>query len=192
MPDETRTSPIATLILWLLWGWVVMTVSHEAGHVIAGAGGGARLVDWELRPWKLPHSLFANDGHRLTTLWAGPVLGCVVPLLVAAMVRRPACWFVAWFCVTANASYLLLGYFSGDPELDSTRMIRAGTPPIALLATVVVTLPLGYISFRKATVALMSGQTPSMTRRAWWISAAALSFTLAVQAIVGMLIAASL
>ena len=120
-------------MLWLLWAWVVMTMTHELGHVIAGLLGGARLASLEIRPWHLPHSSLLNDNQLLVTLWAGPILGCAVPLLVASIIRRPACRFVAWFCVVANATYLLLGYYSGDGELDSAKMIRAGARPVELL-----------------------------------------------------------
>jgi hypothetical protein len=161
-----------------------MTVTHELGHVTGGLIGGATLIELQLRPWHLPHSMFAGDKHPLATLWAGFALGCVVPLLVAAIVRHQACWFVAWFCVLANGAYLLFGYFSGDGELDSTKMIRAGAHPIALLGAAAVMLVVGYIKFRKSCVSLMSGAMPAMTRRGLWISGGALAATLVIQAII--------
>ena len=132
-----------------------MTVTHELGHVISGVLGGAQLESLEIRPWHLPHSSLLNDNHPLLTLWAGPILGCAAPLLVASIIRRPACTFVAWFCVVANATYLLLGYYSGDGELDSAKMIRAGARPVELLGAVTVTLPIGYLGFRKACIDLI-------------------------------------
>lgn len=192
MNQPSQPSRWATLGLWLLWAWVVMTVSHELGHVVAGAIGGGQVVLLELRPWHLPHHLMSGDRHPLVTLWAGPVLGCLIPLAVAAIVRRPACWFIAWFCVVANASYLLLGYLSGDGELDSTKMIAAGTRPIVLLASVAVTLPLGYLRFRRSCIDLISGPAAAMSRRELAISAAALLLTLVAQSVVGALLAALL
>ncbi len=149
---------------------------------------GATLVELQLQPWHLPHSRFVGDEHPLATLWAGFIIGCAAPLLVAAIVRRPGCWFVAWFCVVANGTYLLLGYLSGDGELDSVKMLRAGARPVELLGAVIVMLPLGYIKFRQSCVDLLSGATTAMTVRGLWISGAALAAILVVQAIVATVI----
>jgi len=165
-----------------------MTVSHELGHVVSGLAGGARLTHLELRPWHFPQSHLVNDNHPLLTLWAGPVLGCLLPLLVAFILRRPACWFVAWFCVVANAAYLLLGYYSGNGELDSAKMIHAGARPLELLAAVTIALPPGYWKFRQASIGLITGQTPAFSRRGLWISSAALLTVLIVQAAAGTLV----
>jgi hypothetical protein len=146
----------------------------------------------EIRPWHLPLSLLANDSHPLATLWAGPVLGCVFPLIVAATTGRPACWFIAWFCVLANASYLLLGYLSGDGQLDSAKMIAAGSRPIEILGAAALALPIGYIQFRRSCIDLISGKTPAMSPRGLRISVAALLVTLGVQAMVGTLIVSRL
>lgn len=169
-----------------------MTVTHELGHVAGGLAGGAVLVELQLQPWHLPHSMFAGDKHPLATLWAGFTVGCAVPLLFATIVRRQACWFVAWFCVLANASYLLLGYLLGDGELDSTKMIRAGAHPIELLGASAVMLPVGYIKFRQSCVSLMSGATPPMTRGGLWVSGGALAATLVMQAMIATAIESSL
>ena len=165
-----------------------MTVTHESGHVACGLVGGATLVELQLQPWHLPHSMFVGDEHPLATLWAGFIIGCAVPLLSAAIIRRPACWFVAWFCLVANGSYLLLGYLSGAGELDSTKMIRAGARPVELLGAVIVMLPLGYIKFRQSCVNLISGASPAMTGRGLWTSGAALAATLVLQAIIATVI----
>ena len=188
MTPTNQHHRFATLGLWLAWAWVTMTLTHELGHVACGLAGGATLVELQLQPWQLPHSMFIGDEHPLATLWAGFIVGCAVPLLVAAIVRLPACWFVAWFCVVANGTYLLLGYLGGDGELDSVKMLRCGARPAELLGAVVVMLPLGYIKFRQFCVDLMSGATPAMTARGLWISGAALLGTLVVQAIVATLI----
>ncbi len=190
MPDKSNR--FATLGIWLAWAWVTMTVTHELGHVAGGLAGGATLVELQLQPWHLPHSMFVGDKHPLATLWAGFTLGCAAPLLAAAIVRHKACWFVAWFCVLANASYLLLGYFSGAGELDSTKMIRAGAHPLELLGAATVMLVVGYIKFRESCISLMSGATPAMTRRGLWISGGALAATLVMQAIIATVAQSSL
>lgn len=183
---------LMTLILWLAWAWIVMTVGHELGHVLAGLIGGARLRVLELRPWHLPHSLFSGDEYPLMTLWAGPILGTSLPAAVALLSRRPATVFVAWFCLVANAAYLLLGYFSGDAELDSTKMIQAGASSTTLLAVSIVALAVGYWRFRRACADLLEGRTETASPRGLTINAAILAAVIALQAIVGSLIAARL
>jgi hypothetical protein len=183
---------LITLILWLAWAWVVMTISHELGHVIAGLVGGARLIQLELRPWHLPHCLLAGDRHPLVTLWAGPVLGCLFPLLAATTMSRPAIWFIAWFCLLANASYLLLGYFTGDAQLDTAKMIAAGGRPMEILGAAILALPIGYIQFRRSCIDLVSGRSPAMSPRLLAMSLVALLATLGTQAALGTLIVQSL
>jgi hypothetical protein len=94
----------------LVLAWWVMTLTHELGHVVGGLVGGGRLQTLELRPWKLPLSIFQPDPHPLLTLWSGPILGVAVPYLVAALVRRPLAWFVADFCLLANGVYLAISW----------------------------------------------------------------------------------
>jgi hypothetical protein len=190
--QQTQALRYATLSLWIIWAWLVMTLCHELGHVVAGMLGGARLTQFEIRPWHLPHSLFVGDSHPLLTLWAGPVLGAVLPALVALSVRRPAIAFVAWFCVVANASYLVFGYFGGDGELDSTRMIRAGARPIEVLFPAIIALAVGYWGFRRACIGLMTGKTEAVSRRGLCISAAALAAAIVLQGVAGSLIASRL
>lgn len=79
-----------------------MTLTHECGHIVGGWMGGATLTDCDLAPWRMPYSLHAPDPRPLMTLWSGPVLGVIVPLLAAAVIQRPWSWFVADFCVLAN------------------------------------------------------------------------------------------
>ncbi|TWU42492.1 M50 family metallopeptidase [Novipirellula artificiosorum] len=177
-------------ITWLLWCWTVMTLSHEVGHVIGGWASGAAITDLELRPWHLPHSLFQPDPHPIVTLWSGPILGCVVPCIAAAISRRDAWWLVAWFCVLANATYMLVGWFSGDAELDTTKMIQAGTPPWLLLAIWTTVLPVGYVKFRERLVQRFAADRSEAFAKEHLKSAAAWAAVFLVQSIVGELLAA--
>ena len=181
---QLRSGKWWTFTLYLAWAWTVMTVTHELGHVVAGLIGGGRLVELELRPWKLPHSIVGGDTIPLVTLWAGPVLGTLLPLVVAAIARREAVWFVAWFCVTANSVYLLLGYFSGEPELDSTRLLAAGAHPLQIGVFVIATLPIGYIRFRNGCVRLLDGTTRPLTSRQLGLSFVTLVVTWVTQAVI--------
>ena len=179
---------LATVAVFLAWSWVAMTFTHELGHIVGGLLGGGTLQDVSLRPWQLPHSYFSPNPHPLMTLWSGPLIGCLLPIIAAAIVRSHAFYFVASFCVLANASYLLLGYFSGDRELDSAKLIHAGTPPWLLLAFVVATLPLSYIAFRKQCEDLFSRDPDAIDKKRIGIAAGLLIVALAGQTLFARLL----
>lgn len=68
--------------------WAVMVLTHEIGHIFVGWIGGGKLVRADLRPWALPHSLFAPDPYPLATLWGGPILGVAIPVALALAISR--------------------------------------------------------------------------------------------------------
>ncbi|MFK8115686.1 MAG: M50 family metallopeptidase [Rubripirellula sp.] len=187
-PSGQLSSPTITLVVWLAWAWIAMTITHELGHVFVGILSGAELRDLELRPWHLPHSLFVSDSYPLITLWAGPIIGCLVPCIVAIAISKPSVWFVAWFCVLSNGVYLLLGLWAGDPELDSTKLLQAGARPSHLWLAIAITLPVSYAKFRRACVSLFSGTTPAMTKQQSQVSGIALLVTITFQAVTASLI----
>lgn len=125
-----------------------MVTFHELGHLLGGWLGGATLVSYDLTPWRLPYSLHAPDPKPLLTLWAGPIFGVAVPLLLALCLRRPWAWWIADFCLVANGAYLALGWISGAPHLDTARLLDAGASPLAIGVYCIVTLATGYVRFR--------------------------------------------
>ncbi len=130
--------------------WVVMTSTHELGHLVGGWCSGAILQSAELRPWRLPHSIFAPDPHPLVTLWSGPVLGCLVPVIFALAMPHRWLWFVAHFCILANGAYLATAWFSGDRLLDTHRLFDAGASRMSVLLFVILSIGFGYPSFRRS------------------------------------------
>lgn len=137
-----------------------MVVVHECGHLVGGVLGGGTLVEVELRPWRLPHSLFVPDPKPLVTLWSGPVMGVALPMVMALVVprawrvNRPA-WFIADFCLLANGTYLALAWLSGDRFLDTPRLLAEGASPVAIVAYCVLTIGFGYRRFRADVVAAL-------------------------------------
>jgi hypothetical protein len=147
---------------WLLCvlcvvSWVVMTVTHELGHVVGGWLGGAELKALDLAPWRLPYSVHAPDPHPQLTLWSGPVIGVLVPLAAAVVVRHQYVRFVADFCLLANGLYLALAWFSGDRFLDTPRMLAAGVHPAWIALFCIVTISVGYLRARADCMAVLQG-----------------------------------
>ncbi|WP_052031692.1 hypothetical protein [Novipirellula maiorica] len=151
MPSKTLMLRFSCL---LIAAWFVMTTTHEVGHLIGGWISGGTLQHAELRPWHLPHSHFAPDPHPLVTLWAGPLIGVIVPLLLALVIRKPSVWFIANFCMLANGTYLAVAWFTGDPFLDTPRLLAAGASPLSIATFCALTLFWGYRAFRASCIAI--------------------------------------
>ena len=132
----------------LATSWVVMTLAHECGHIVGGWGCGATLTDFDLVPWRMPYSLHSPDPHPLVTLWAGPLLGVAVPLVLATLIGRSWAWFIADFCMIANGVYLALAWLSGDRFLDTPRLLDAGAQPVLIALYCCLTIGFGYVRFR--------------------------------------------
>lgn len=154
--EAVLRSQYAGFGLLLLLSWCVMTVTHEAGHVVGGWLCGGTLREAHLWPWQLPYSVFDPDPRPLVTLWCGPLLGVLVPLAVAGLVRRGWAWFVAYFCVLANGSYLATAWVTGDRFLDTPKLLDHGTHPATVAAYCVVTIGGGYVGFRRQCVRVLT------------------------------------
>lgn len=163
-PDEG--APIAKRILkfvaLLVASWCVMTVSHELGHIICGCACGGTLTDADLLPWHLPYSFFEPDPHPLVTLWGGPILGVMIPVTIAFLIRTKWICFIAYFCVLANGSYLATAWVSGDRFLDTPKMLEHGAHPISVAIYCLLTIGFGYVGFRRHCAFVLGG-TPTVT-----------------------------
>lgn len=125
-----------------------MTSTHEVGHLVGGWLSGASLISADLRPWGLPYSLHQPDPHPLVTLWAGPLVGVLLPILAGIVARNRWVWFVADFCLLANGLYLAAGWWAGDRFLDTPRLLEAGASSGSIALFCVLTIGIGYVRFR--------------------------------------------
>ncbi len=146
----------STLFALLLASWVVMTFTHELGHVIGGWLSGGHLVSCDLLPWHVPYSLFDPDPHPLVTLWAGPWMGCLIPVSIALTFKHRYLTFIAAFCVLANGSYLGTAWWTNEALLDTPRLFAHGASKFSVLAFVIVSTIAGYLSFRRACISILS------------------------------------
>ncbi len=152
--------PWLRLVALLVAAWVVFTTTHELGHLVGGWCSGGTLVAAQLWPWQLPHSLFAPDPHPLVTLWGGPLLGVMLPVTAAAILRLPAAWFIASACVLGNGLYLATAWVAGDRYLDTPRLLEQGAWPGTLVLYCGLTIGWGYWKFRQACIELWQGGRP--------------------------------
>jgi len=141
--------------LLLIVSWCVMTFTHESGHLLGGWICGGTLKNADLLPWHLPFSIFDPDPRPLITLWCGPVLGVVVPLAAALLVRQNWMWFIAHFCILANGTYLSVAWVSGESYLDTPKLLKHGAYPATIAIYCALTIGFGYFGFRRECLRIL-------------------------------------
>lgn len=136
--------------------WLGMMATHEFGHVVAANVTGGKVVRVVLHPAAISRTDVSPNPAPLTVAWAGPILGCLTPVLLALVIRRlknhsggaetekkhapevetpkhdravrgqSIAQFFAGFCCIANGAYLGVGVF--DRIGDAGEILKAGTP----------------------------------------------------------------
>lgn len=147
---------IVQFVLLLIAAWMVMTFTHEMGHIIGGTCFGGTLKSADLVPWHLPYSIFEPDPLPLVTLWSGLILGVLVPVAFAIVFQRDWMWFIANFCLLANGAYIATAWFSGDRHLDTPQLLDHGASPIAIAIYCLLTIGFGYVGFRRSCIFTLS------------------------------------
>lgn len=164
--SSSRNEPLAVLrfvrfLLLLVAAWVVMTFTHELGHLLGGWWCGGTLTKADLLPWHLPYSLFEPDPYPLVTLWSGLIFGVVFPLALAMVLQRDEMWFIAHFCILANGAYIATGWVTGDSYLDTAQLLKHGSSPITMGLYCAVTIGFGYVGFRRSCIRTFVSPQPA-------------------------------
>lgn len=140
--------PQAVLIVSTVLGsWLGMQAVHEFGHVLGARMTGGRVARVVLHPLTISRTDLADNPRPLVVVWAGPVIGVVVPLLLwaaAAAARLPGAFvvrFFAGFCLLANGLYIGVGAFGRVG--DCGEMLRNGSAPWQLWLFGLATAPAG-------------------------------------------------
>jgi hypothetical protein len=138
----------AILILSLIPAcWLGMQAVHEFGHVVGAWLTGGRVARVVLHPLTISRTDLAVNPSPLAVVWAGPVLGCLLPLAAWALaVALRWSWayllrFFAGFCFIANGAYIAGGSFDGVG--DAGVMLRHGSPLWSLWVFGAGTVPAG-------------------------------------------------
>lgn len=150
---------VTRFLFLIVASWVVMTFTHEIGHIIGGTCCGGSLKSADLLPWHLPYSIFEPDPFPLVTLWAGLIIGVLAPTVLAIIVQRDWMWFIANFCLLANGAYIATAWFSGDRYLDTPKMLEHGASSITIALYCFLTIGFGYAGFRRSCISALSEPT---------------------------------
>jgi hypothetical protein len=139
----------AILIVSVILGsWLGLQAVHEFGHVVGAWLTGGRVARVVLHPLTISRTDLAANPSPLVVVWAGPVLGCLLPLAawgVAAALRWRGSYLLRFFagsCLVANGGYIAAGGI--DEVGDAGEMLRHGSPLWSLLLFGAVTVPAGF------------------------------------------------
>jgi hypothetical protein len=142
-----RASQIVLIVATLGASWLGMQAIHELGHMIGAWVSQGSIERVVLHPLTISRTDLRHNPHPLLVVWAGPILGCVFPLLF----WQVACWwkwsssfllrFFAGFCLLANGLYIGVGSF--DRVGDCGEMLRHGSSLWELWLFGALTAPTG-------------------------------------------------
>ena len=127
-----------TLILcFMSFCWLGMQAVHELGHVVAAWLTGGEVLAVVLVPWEISRTDIGTNPHPLMVVWAGPVVGVLVPLMlwgIAWLWRLPLLYlfrFFTGFCLVANGIYIAFG--PSNTGMDTEVMLTLGSARWMLL-----------------------------------------------------------
>ena len=144
--------------------WLGMMLVHEFGHVVGAwlSGGQVQHVTWH--PTVFSSTYVEPNPQPLLVVWCGPLIGVLLPLCIAGLIRglklstSHLFTFFAGFCLIANGTYIALGSFEGIA--DAGDMLWLGTPQWVLVVFGVVTVPAGFWLWHLASPKLGFGKSP--------------------------------
>src|SRR5207248_1331353 len=77
-----RLHQIVLVASTLLASWLAMQAVHECGHVLGACLTGGRVERVVLWPLTISRTDLASNPRPLIVVWAGPLFGVAVPLLL--------------------------------------------------------------------------------------------------------------
>ncbi|WP_425616400.1 M50 family metallopeptidase [Anatilimnocola sp. NA78] len=133
----------------LVTSWLWMQIVHEFGHVLGAWSTGGTVERVVLHPLAISRTDVSAAQHPLVVIWAGPILGCLLPVLMW-LLSKWLKWhseflyrFFAGFCLLANGAYLAGGSFDGIGDCGD--LLRHGSPIWTLWLFGLVTIPAGLL-----------------------------------------------
>jgi hypothetical protein len=138
--------------------WLAMQAVHEFGHVVGAWLSGGTIVDVDLHPLHISQTIVRPNPHPVLVVWSGPVLGCVIPLLIWSAFRisrsraEVMFRFFSGFCLIANGLYLGTGVV--DPVGDAFDLVQLEVPIWVLGSFGIIAAGLGLLMCSNLTIYL--------------------------------------
>jgi hypothetical protein len=184
-----RIDQTILIVTFLAFSWLAMQGVHEFGHVVGAWLTNAEIIKVVLHPWIISRTDIGHNPHPLVVVWAGSVLGSVLPLLaflIAKVCRAPGVYlfrFFAGFCLIANGVYIAFGPVNGagDPGV----MMQHGSARWVTILFGILTAPLGlYFWHRQGKYFGLGEAKGKVNRHAAIISAMMFVAIVAVELII--------
>ena len=143
-----RIEQAILIVTFLAVCWLGMQVVHEFGHVVGALATKAEVTKVALHPFIFSRTDLGHNPHPAVVVWAGPVVGAALPLLVfllAKALHSPGLYlfrFFAGFCLIANGAYIAFGPSEG--AADTGVMVQHGSPRWLMVAFGILTIPIGF------------------------------------------------
>lgn len=143
----SRLHQLVLILSLILLSWLGFMIVHETGHVIGAWGTGGTVLRVVLHPLVISRTDVWPNPHPLAEVWAGAVLGVLLPLAawgLARLVRMPGAYllrFFAGFCLIANGMYLSVGTL--DRAGDPFELIEHGAAAWQMILFGILTVPPG-------------------------------------------------
>ena len=179
-----RIEQAILIVSFLAFSWLAMQAVHELGHVVAAWLTKAEITKVALHPLIISRTDLGHNPHPSIVVWAGPIVGTVLPLLVflvAKGCRSPGLYlfrFFAGFCLIANGLYIAFG--PADGAADTGVMIQHGSPRWMMILFGIFTVPLGFYLWHRQGKHFGLGPAKGKINRQAVIISAALLVAIAV------------
>jgi hypothetical protein len=135
------------IVSTILSSWLGMQAVHEFGHVLGAWLTDGRVSQVILHPLAISRTDLAHNPSPLVVVWAGPIVGVTLPLMVwgmAALLHWTGAFllrFFAGFCLIANGAYIGIGSFARIG--DCAEMLADGSAMWQLWLFGAITVPIG-------------------------------------------------
>ena len=143
-----KLKPITFLLCLLVLCWLGMQAIHELGHCLAAVISGGTITKIVLDPLSISRVDVSPNPHPMFVVWAGPILGCIIPILVWRLapekitLLKDCLGFFAGFCCVANGAYLAFGTFGRIGDCGT--MLNLGCNKTIMVSYGIVTLLIGF------------------------------------------------
>jgi hypothetical protein len=185
-----RLEQIVLIGAFLGFSWLAMQAVHELGHVLGALLTGGRVIKVVLHPCAISRTELLSNPHPLIVVWAGPIVGAILPLvafLLARALRSPGVYlfrFFAGFCLIANGVYIGYGSFQG--LADAGEMLIFGSSRWQLILFGLLAASLGLYLWHGLGPWFGLGKAEGKVSRAAALASVALLIVLAaIEMIIG-------
>lgn len=143
-----RIEQVILIVSVLGFSWLGMQAIHELGHMLGALITGGSVIRVILHPLALSRTDVRPNPSPLFVVWAGPVIGSILPLLAWLIARTFKCphlflfRFFAGFCLIANGVYIGVGSVNG--VADAGDMLRHGSSQWQLILFALLIIPPGF------------------------------------------------